>query len=629
MPIENKGVERLSMKKVLSGNEAIARGAWEAGVLFASAYPGTPSSEILENIAQYKEVKAEWATNEKDALMAAAGASMVGARAMASMKHVGVNVAADPLMSLSYTGVNGGLVLVTADDPELHSSQNEQDNRHYARFAKVPMLEPSDSQEAKDFTQIAFEISERFDTPVMLRSVTRISHSKGVVELGERKELKRPLELKRDVAKYVMLPVYGRQRHRFVEERLSKLKEFAETFPENRMEINDVSVGIITGGISYQYAKEVFPNYSYLKLGMTWPLPEQLIGAFTNKVKKVYVIEELDPFLEENIRAMGFRVDVGKDTVPLCGELSPTIVAKALVPGYQEPEPIYTNPIPLRPPNLCPGCPHRAVFYALKKLKIFVHGDIGCYTLGALPPLSNLDTTICMGSSIGITEGASQALGEKALGKMVCVLGDSTFLHSGVTPLMNMIYNRSNATVIILDNWVTAMTGAQEHPGTGYTAKGEATFAVDYGELATALGVRPENVRKVNPYHIEEFEQVVQEETNKNETSVIIITDSPCALLRRAIQSYNEPLFVDEEVCTGCRRCLQLGCPAISWDTSKAGEYQTADGKVKKRKGASVINEQLCNGCGLCYQVCQFGAISGKQAEVPFGFQLHKEGPAS
>ncbi len=612
------------MKKVLSGNEAIARGAWEAGVLFASAYPGTPSSEILENIAQYEEIKAEWATNEKDALMAATGASMTGARAMASMKHVGVNVAADPLMTLSYTGVNGGLVLVTADDPQLHSSQNEQDNRHYARFAKVPMLEPSDSQEAKDFVKIAFEISERFDTPVMLRSVTRISHSKGVVELGQRQQPSHPLELKKDEAKWVMLPVYGRQRHHIVEERFLKLKEFAETFPENRMEINDTSVGIITGGISYQYAKEIFPNYSYLKLGMSWPLPERLIAEFISKVDKVYVIEELDPFWEENIKAMGFKVDIGKNKIPICGELSPTIVAKALIPEYREPKQIYSKPIPPRPPNLCPGCPHRAVFYTLKKLKLFVHGDIGCYTLGALPPLKSLDTTICMGSSVGVSEGASQVLGEKTLGKMVCVIGDSTFLHSGVTPLMNMTYNKSNATVIILDNWVTAMTGAQEHPGTGYTAKGEGTIAIDYIELAKALGVKPQNARRANPYNVEEFERVVREETNKGETSVIVTVDAPCVLLRRAIKSYNEPLWVDEQLCTGCRLCLEIGCPAISWDVSKAGDYKTADGKIKKRKGAAVINKMLCNGCGLCYQICKFDAIKGKKEEVPFGFQLNK-----
>lgn len=615
-------------KRLLSGNEAIARGAWEAGVLFASSYPGTPSTEILETMTQYKEIKAEWAPNEKDAFFAAVGAMLTGARALASMKHVGVNVAADPLMSVAYTGVNGGFVLVTADDPELYSSQNEQDNRHYARFAKVPMVEPSDSQEAKDFTTRAFEISEAFDTPVMVRTVTRISHSKSPVTLGERHVPDRPLEPVKDAPKYVMLPVYGRQRHGVIEERLIRLKAFAETFEGNRVEMNDTAVGIITGGISYQYAKEVMPNASFLKLGMSWPLPEKMIKEFIDKVKKVYVIEELDPFWEEQIRAMGLQIDAGKDTIPLCGELSPTIVAQALVPDYHAPRPIYTKPIPPRPPNLCAGCPHRAVFYILKKLKLFVHGDIGCYTLGALPPLSNLDTTICMGSSIGVTEGASQVLGEKALGTMVCVIGDSTFLHSGITPLMNMVYNKSNATVIILDNWVTAMTGAQEHPGTGYTAAREPTGAIDYLALVKALGVKPENARRVNPYNLEEFERVVREETNKHETSVIVVADAPCALLRRAIESYNAPLYVDEGACTGCRCCLELSCPAISWDSAKAGEYTTADGKVKKRKGTSRINETLCNGCGLCYQVCQFNAIKGQTEEVPFGFQLKKEDTA-
>ena len=612
------------MKKVLSGNEAIARGAWEAGALFASAYPGTPSSEILENVATYKEIKAEWATNEKDSLMAVAGASMAGARAMASMKHVGLNVAADPLMTLAYTGVKGGVVIVTADDPELHSSQNEQDNRHYARFAKIPMLEPSDSQEAKDFTKKAFEISEQFDTPVLLRTVTRISHSKSVVQLDERKELNRPLEITREESKYVMLPVYGRQRHKVVEDRFLELKEFAETFEENRMEMNQTSVGIITGGISYEYAKEVFPNASFLKLGMAWPLPEKMIGEFMKKVDKVYVVEELDPFLEDNIKAMGYKVDAGKDMVPIRGELSPTILAEVFDPDYKLPDAVYSNPIPPRPPNMCPGCPHRPVFYVLKKNKLIVHGDIGCYTLGALPPLRAIDSCICMGSSVGVTEGASQVLGEEALGKMVCVIGDSTFLHSGITPLLNMVFNKSNATVIILDNWITAMTGAQEHPGTGYTAKGEQTIAVDYAELAKALGVKPENIRKVNPYNVEELEKAVQEEVNKNETSVIVTTGAPCALLRRAITSFPPPLHTDQDVCTGCRQCLQIGCPAISWDVSTAGDYATTDGKTKKRKGTSVINATLCNGCGLCYQLCKFGAIKGETDKIPFGFDVKR-----
>jgi indolepyruvate ferredoxin oxidoreductase alpha subunit len=615
------------MKQVLSGNEAIARGAWEAGARFVSAYPGTPSSEILENIAQYKEVKAEWATNEKDAFMAAMGAMLAGVRAMASMKHVGVNVAADPFMTLTYTGVNGGFVLVTADDPQLHSSQNEQDNRHYAKFAKVPMLEPSDSQEAKDFTKRAFEISEDFDAPVMLRTVTRISHSKGPVELEERKVPGRPVDLVTDKPKYVMLPVYGRERHKVIEERLMKLKEFAETFEGNRVEMNDTSIGIITGGISYQYAKEIFPNASFLKLGMSWPLPERMIKEFISKVDKVFVIEELDPFWEENIRALGHRIDVGKDKVPLCGELSPSILAEIFDPNYKVPRFVYASPILPRPPNLCAGCPHRPVLYVLKKNKLYVHGDIGCYTLGALPPLEAMNSSFSMGSSIGVCEGASQVLDEDAQSKMVCVIGDSTFLHSGITPLLNMVFNKSNATVIILDNWITAMTGAQEHPGTGYTAQGEETVSVDYAELAKALGVAQENIRRVDPYNIEEFDKVVKEETSKKGTSVIITKDAPCVLLRRAMAFLNKPLTVDQDVCTGCRQCVQLGCPAINWDVSKAGEYTTGDGKAKKRKGASFIEATLCNGCGLCYQVCKFGAIKGESDEVPLGFQLNRYRP--
>jgi indolepyruvate ferredoxin oxidoreductase alpha subunit len=615
------------MKKVLSGNEAIARGAWEAGVLFASAYPGTPSSEILDSVAQYKEIKAEWATNEKDALMAAMGAMMCGGRAMASMKHVGVNVAADPFLTLAYTGVNGGLVLVTADDPEQHSSQNEQDNRHYAKFAKVPMLEPSDSQEAKDFTVKAFEISEQYDTPVMLRTVTRISHSKGPVELGKRIVPKRPIELVKDEPKYVMLPVYGRERHKVIEARLLKLKEFAETFEGNRIEMHDTSLGIITGGIAYQYAKEVFPNASFLKLGMSWPLPQKMIGEFIDKVDKVYIIEELDPFWEENIKAMGYSIDTGKDKVPLCGELSPTILAQIFDPNYKIPASVYGTPIPPRPPNMCAGCPHRPVFYVLKKNKLYVHGDIGCYTLGALPPLQAINSSFSMGSSVGVCEGASQVLNEDGQNKMVCVIGDSTFLHSGITPLLNMVFNKSNATVIILDNWITAMTGAQEHPGTGYTVMGEETVAVDYAALAQALGVTPGNIRRVDPYDIEQFDKVVKEETSKKGASVIITKDAPCVLLRRAIVSFNKPLAVDQDICTGCRQCVEIGCPAISWDESKAGEYTTAEGKTKKRKGTAFIAETICNGCGLCYQVCKFGAIQGESDKVNFGFKLNRYRP--
>lgn len=609
---------------MLLGNEAIARGAWEAGVVFASAYPGTPSSEILATLATYEEIQAEWATNEKDALLAAAGASLAGARAIAAMKHVGVNVAADPLMTLSYTGVEGGLVLVTADDPSHHSSQNEQDNRHYARFAKVPMLEPSDSQEAKDFTKLAFELSERFDTPVMLRTVTRVSHSRTVVELGRRKEPKRTFNPKLDEKKYTMIPAFAGPRHQVVEERLSKLKEFAETFEHNRMEMADTSVGILTSGVAYQYAKEVFPNYSFLKLGMIWPLPEKMIKEFANKVKELWVIEELDPFLEENLRAMGVRVHLGKDRLPICGELSPTVIAEAIQGEPYRPAVKYPNSMPPRPPNLCAGCPHRGPLYALKKLKLFVNGDIGCYTLGTLPPLKALHTCICMGSSIGMTHGMAKVMGKEALGKLICVLGESTFLHTGITLLLNAVYNRSSTTVLVLNNWTTAMTGGQEHPGSGFTAKGEKTWVVDYMKLAKTLGVRPENAREVDPYRLNELITVIKEEVNKDETSFIVTKNGPCVLLRRAIEAYNPPLHVDQEVCTGCRQCLELGCPAISWDSTKAGEYRTAEGKLKRRKGAAVISDFLCNGCGLCYQVCKFDAIRGETEEIPIGFKVRQ-----
>jgi indolepyruvate ferredoxin oxidoreductase alpha subunit len=485
-------------------------------------------------------------------------------------------------------------------------------------------LEPSDSQEAKDFTIKAFEISEQFDTPVLLRTVTRISHSKSPVELGERAVPKRSLELVKNEPKYVMLPAYARERHKVIEERFLKLKEFAETFEGNRREINDTSVGIITGGIAYQYAKEVFPHASFLKLGMSWPLPQRMIGEFITKVDKVYVIEELDPFWEEHIKAMGYSIAAGKDRVPLCGELSPTIVAQIFDQNYSVPEPVYDNPIPPRPPNMCAGCPHRPVFYVLKKNKLYVHGDIGCYTLGALPPLEAINSSFSMGSSIGLCEGASQVLNEEGQSKMVCVIGDSTFLHSGITPLLNMVFNKSNATVIILDNWITAMTGSQEHPGTGYTATGEETTAVDYGELVKALGVAPENIRRVDPYNVEELDKMVKEETGKKGTSVIITKDAPCVLLRRAIVSFNRPFVVDQAICTGCRQCIEVGCPAISWDETKAGEYTTAEGKTKKRKGASFIAETICNGCGLCYQICKFGAIKGESDKINVGFKLHR-----
>lgn len=606
------------MREILSGNEAIARGAYEAGVKVAAAYPGTPSTEILETISrEYKEIYSEWSPNEKVALEVAIGASFTGARAMASMKHVGVNVAADPFMTLSYVGVNGGLVLITADDPELYSSQNEQDNRNYAKFAKVPMFEPSDSQEAKDFVKLAFEVSEQFDTPVMVRSVTRISHAKGIVELGERVAPPVPVEIRKQTDKFTMLPSFARVRHRVVEERFLKLQEFADQFPGNRMEINDPSVGILAAGISYQYAKEVFPNYSYLKLGMVWPLPKHRIDEFFKKVKKVYIVEELDPFLEDNIRAMGFKPKGGKDRFPMTGELNPSLVERGMLrKKFRTPKPLFKGSLPPRPPNLCPGCPHRGIFATLRKLKVYAAGDIGCYTLGAYPPLSSLHSNICMGSSIGGAHGMTKALGETGKGKIVAVIGDSTFLHGGVHPLMNMGYNKTYATVLLLDNRTTGMTGQQEHPGTGYTLHGETAHRIDFVELGRVLGI--ENPRKVNPWSLEETERVIKEELEKDEPS-LVISEGPCMLLRRAFKKYNKPLVVDQTKCIGCKACINLGCPAISYQPVSGEMAFTAEGK--KRKGVSRIDASLCPGCHLCYQVCKFGAIQTQEEKPIFGFE--------
>jgi indolepyruvate ferredoxin oxidoreductase alpha subunit len=606
------------MRKIMSGNEAIARGAFEAGVKVAAAYPGTPSTEIMESLVkEYKDIYAEWSPNEKVALEVASGASFAGARAMASMKHVGVNVAADPFMTLSYVGVNGGLVLVTCDDPELHSSQNEQDNRHYARFAKIPMFEPSDSQEAKDFTKLAFEVSEKFDTPVMVRSETRISHAKGIVELEDPIIPPVPIEILKDTPKYTMLPAYARVRHAFVEERFCKLMEFAEHFPGNRMEINDPSIGIITSGISYQYSKEVFPNYSYLKLGMVWPLPKNLIGEFFKRVKKVYVVEELDPFFEHSIGGMGFRPKGGKDRFPICGELNPSIIEKGMLgKKYKSPKPLYKEPLPPRPPNLCPGCPHRGIMHILRKMKVYTAGDIGCYTLGAYPPLGVINSNVCMGSSIGSAHGMAKALGEKANGKIVAVIGDSTFLHGGVHPMMNVCYNKSNVTIIILDNRTTGMTGQQEHPATGYSIRGEKAHRIDFLALGRDLGV--ENPRKVNPWHLDEAEKVIREELERNEPS-LVISEGPCMLLRRAFKKFNQPLQVDTTKCIGCKACISLGCPAISYQLVEGEMALTAEGK--KRKGISYIDPSLCPGCHLCYQLCKFGAIQSQEEKPIFGFE--------
>lgn len=570
------------MRKLLSGNEAIAQGAYEAGVKVATAYPGTPSTEILENFAKYEDVYAEWAPNEKVALEVGIGASLAKARVLVTMKHVGVNVAADPFFTLSYTGVEGGLVLVSADDPSMHSSQNEQDNRHYARAAKMPMLEPSDGQEAKDFVKLGFELSERFDTPVILRTTTRISHSTTVVETEERVEPTGDFVFEPNNPKYVMVPAHARKRHLLVEKRLKKLEEFSNEF--NKIEYNNRELGIITANVAYQYTKEVFPDASYLKLSMSHPLPKKLIREFAENVEKIYVIEELDPFIEEQVKAMGIEV-TGKDVLPTCYELNPEIIRQAFLKHDNSvADKTVSAELPVRPPVLCPGCPHRGIFYALDKLKLNVTGDIGCYTLATLPPLSSLHTCICMGSSIGIAHGIDKAGGNHQ--DLVAVIGDSTFVHSGITGLVDVVYNQSASTVIILDNRTTAMTGGQEHPGTGLTLQNQKTKALDFAKLGEAIGFK--HIQIIDPYELEQTEKVIKEEVARSEPS-LIITNRPCFLIDRKSRP---PKQVDAEKCRLCGKCLKLGCPALM-----------------EKEDHVEINPILCVGCDLCEQVCSFDAI--------------------
>jgi indolepyruvate ferredoxin oxidoreductase alpha subunit len=522
-------------KEIMQGNAAIARGAWEAGCKVAAAYPGTPSSEILKDIADnYPEIYAEWSPNEMVAMQVASGAAIAGARSMCSMKHVGMNVAADAFMTLSYTGIKGGMVIIVADDPNVHSSQNEQDSRNWARFGKAPMLEPADAQECKDFTKIAFEISEKFDTPVFVRTETRVAHADSPVTLENRKESKIALGLDpKEATKYVMVPANVRVRRKAVEEKMKKLEEYADTFKYNDVEMNDTSVGVIASSAAYLYTKEVFPEWSYLKLGMVWPLPKKMIADFAKKVKKLVIVEELDPFFETEIRAMGIKIWHGKDVIPNMYELSPEIVEAALKGKKYKAPKVRVKPedLPRRPPNLCAGCSHRPLFYALKKLGAFVFGDIGCYTLAFAPPLQALHTTICMGAGGGQAHGAMKALGKEGLGKVCAVLGDSTFLHSGLSPLMNAVYNKGNSTTIVLDNRITGMTGHQEHPGSGFTVRQEPTNMVDYAEIGKALGVK--SIRNIDPYNIKETMEVLKEEMAKDEPSLILCKDSPCMLLRR------------------------------------------------------------------------------------------------
>lgn len=587
--------------EILSGNEAIARGAFEAGVRVASAYPGTPSTEILENIITYPSINASWAPNEKVALEVAIGASFGGGRAIACMKHVGVNVAADPLFTLSYTGVGGGLVLVAADDPEMHSSQNEQDSRNYAKFAKIPMLEPADSQECKEFTRLAFELSERFDTPVMIRSCTRISHGKSIVELAEPvKGLPDP-KLVKNPAKLVMLPGNARVRHPLVEERTARLSEYGDTWAINRAEYRSAAMGIICTGVTYQYVREALPGAATLKLGMVHPLPKNLIREFAAKVERLFVVEELDPFIEEQVRAMGLAV-TGKEIIPLCGELSPGRIREAFARagiiaetvGAQQPP---QEKLPPRPPNMCPGCPHRGVFHLLSRANAYVTGDIGCYTLGFMPPLNAMDTCVCMGASISTASGIVRALPREEQQRVVAVIGDSTFLHTGVNSLMEMAYNQAPATVIILDNRITAMTGRQENPASGYTLAGVEAPEVNIPALCRTLGIR--HVRVVDPYDLETTRTVLAEEMARPEPSVVV-TNRPCCLIKGEGRFERSPVLeVDSDACTGCRACLRIGCPAIEW-------LPALDGP----KGKARIDPQLCTGCTLCQQLCKFNAIN-------------------
>jgi indolepyruvate ferredoxin oxidoreductase alpha subunit len=573
------------MKKLMLGNEAVARGAYEAGVKVAAAYPGTPSTEITENIAKYDEVYSEWSPNEKVALEVAIGSSIAGGRAICAMKHVGLNVAADPLFTASYTGVNAGLVIMVADDPGMHSSQNEQDSRMYAKSSKVPMLEPSDSQECKDFVKQAFEISEKFDTPVIVRLSTRISHSQSIVELNDREnvELK---EYKKDPGKYVMMPAMARKRHVVVEKRLDDLGKFANTTDLNRIEWGSKDIGVITGGIAYQYAREAFGDVSYLKLGMVYPLPDKLIEDFSKQVKTLYVIEELEPFIEDHLRRLGIKV-IGKDLLPVMGEYSANLIKEKVLGQTIEDKKVSDAGTPVRPPVMCPGCPHRGTYYVLNRLKLTVSGDIGCYTLGALPPTQAMDTCVCMGASVGAAHGMEKARGREFSGKTVAILGDSTFIHSGITGLIDVVYNKGNSTVIILDNSITGMTGHQHNPATGFTIKGEPTKQVDLEKLCHAVGV--DRVRIEDPFNLKEFEKVLKEEIEADEPSVII-AQRPCALLKYV--KNEEPHRINVEKCKKCKMCMKLGCPAIV-DMGDCIE----------------INEALCVGCGLCSKVCNFDAI--------------------
>ncbi|MBE6921577.1 MAG: indolepyruvate ferredoxin oxidoreductase subunit alpha [Ruminococcaceae bacterium] len=573
------------MKQLILGNEAVARGLYEAGCSFVSSYPGTPSTEITEAVAKYPEVYAEWAPNEKVALEAAFGASLAGRRSFCGMKHVGLNVAADPLFTIAYTGVNAGLVIGVADDAGMHSSQNEQDSRHYARSAKIPMLEPSDSAEALEFAKLAYDLSEKFDTPVLLKMCTRVSHSQSVVETGERTEHIK--EYEKNIPKYVMMPGNAKKRHPVVEERTQALIEYAETADINRIEPGkDHKMGIITSSTSYQYVKEVLGDtYPVMKLGMIWPMPEKKIQEFAASVENLVIVEELDSFIEAHCRDLGLAC-VGKSNFSCIDELSQNKVAAQLAKAVEEGVAL-ADAIPPRPPVMCAGCPHRGLFYTLKKNKITVLGDIGCYTLGAVAPLAAVDSVICMGASVSGLHGFSKSQNGAMDGKTVAVIGDSTFMHSGITGLVNIAYNESNATVIIVDNSITGMTGHQQNPTTGFNLKGDPCAKIDLETLCHAVGIK--RVRVIDPYDLKQCDEVIKEELAANEPSVII-SRRPCALLKYV--KHKAPLAVEQDKCIGCKACMKIGCPAIS----------IVSGKAK-------IDPTLCVGCGVCAQLCKVGAL--------------------
>lgn len=590
------------MKQLMTGNEAIARGAYEAGVKFASAYPGTPSTEILENIAKYKEdIVAQWAVNEKVALESVIGASIAGARSIAAMKHVGLNVAADPLFTYSYTGVNAGTVIITADEPGMHSSQNEQDNRNYARFAKIPLLEPSTSQEAKDMTKLAFEISEKFDTPVLIRVTTRVCHSKGIVECFDREEFEIK-EYIRNIPKTIMVPAFGRIRRVEVENRINKLNEFSNTTDLNYYEINNNKIGIVASGMCINFAKEVFKDKaSYMKLGFTNPMPIEKIKVFADKVEKIYVIEENDPIIEEQLKANQIKC-IGKEVLPTYGELTPDIIRKHILNEKKETIKFNENLVINRPPGLCAGCPHRGFFYEVgKRRNIVISGDIGCYSLGFASPYNAMDFIICMGASISAGHGAQTVFNMKENNeiRLINVIGDSTFFHSGITSLLNTVYNKGNSITVILDNRITGMTGHQENPGTGYTLQGDETKEIDIPTLVKACGV--DNVRLINPNNLKEVNEALDWALDNKDDPSVIITRWPCALKKLSkhdIEEFDKPFInkfkVNKNNCIGCKLCMKVGCPAISFNNDKKIAY---------------IDKTQCIGCEVCQQVCPKKAI--------------------